>query len=77
MKDYAPNVQVYAVIQRRNVEPPLCFGAIYLIMVLELVNGNMNSDKYIEVLDECIWPVVAQHFATRRWTFQEDDVFAL
>ena len=36
MKDYAPNVHVYAVIERRNVEPPLCFGAVYLIMVLEL-----------------------------------------
>ena len=45
----------------------------YGVGTLKVVNGNMNSDKYIEVLDECLWPVVARHFANRRWTFQEDN----
>ena len=45
----------------------------YGIGTLKVVNGNMNSDKYIEVLDECLWPVVARHFASRCWTFQEDN----
>ena len=36
------------------------------------VEGNMNSEKYINVLDECLWPVAAKHFPTDRWTLQED-----
>ena len=40
---------------------------------LKVVNGNMNSDKYIEVLDECLCSLVPQHFANRRWTIQEDN----
>ena len=36
------------------------------------VEGNMNSEKYINVLDECLWPVVTKHFPTDRWTLQED-----
>jgi hypothetical protein len=28
------------------------------------VEGNMNSEKYINVLDECLWPVLTKHFPT-------------
>ena len=31
------------------------------------VEGNMNSEKYINMLDECLWPVVTKHFPTDRW----------
>ena len=37
------------------------------------VEGNMNSEKYINVLDECLWPVVTKHFPTDRWTLQENN----
>ena len=37
------------------------------------VGGNMNSEKYINVLDECLWPVVTKHFPTDRWTLQENN----
>jgi hypothetical protein len=41
---------------------------------LASVEGNMNFEKYINVLDECLWPVVTKHFPTDRWTLQEDNV---
>jgi hypothetical protein len=37
------------------------------------VDGNINTEKYISILDENLWPVVAQHFANRPWIFQEDN----
>jgi hypothetical protein len=33
----------------------------------------MNSEKYINVLDECLWPVLTKHFTSDRWTLQEDN----
>ena len=35
--------------------------------------GNMNTDKYISVLDDNLWPVVVRHFSDRPWIFQEDN----
>jgi hypothetical protein len=32
---------------------------------------NMNTDKYISVLDDNLWPVVVRHFSDRPWIFQE------
>jgi hypothetical protein len=29
------------------------------------VEGNMNSEKYISVLDDNLWPVIARHFSHR------------
>jgi hypothetical protein len=40
---------------------------------LQNVLGNMNSEKYINVLDEYLWPVVTKHLPTVRWTLQEDN----
>lgn len=37
------------------------------------VNGNMNSIKYINVLDENLWPVIARHFTVDPYIFQEDN----
>ncbi len=34
---------------------------------LEAVEGNINSEKYIEVLDTHLWPVVVKNFSTWRW----------
>ena len=33
----------------------------------------MNTDKYISVLDDNLWPVVVRHFSDRPWIFQEDN----
>ena len=35
------------------------------------VEGNMNSEKHINVLDESLWPVVTKHFPTDRWTLHK------
>jgi hypothetical protein len=29
---------------------------------LTIVNGSINAEKYREILDNKLWPVVAQHF---------------
>lgn len=40
---------------------------------LTQVDGNINSEKYISVLDANLWPVVARHFSNLPWTLQEDN----
>ena len=37
------------------------------------INGNMNSVKYIETLDNHLWSVVAKNFGNSAWIFQEDN----
>jgi hypothetical protein len=37
------------------------------------VEGNMNTEKYISVLDDNLWPVIARHFSNRLLIFQEDN----
>ena len=34
---------------------------------------NMNSAKYIEVLDTNLLPVIARYFVGERWYFQDDN----
>jgi hypothetical protein len=31
----------------------------------------MNSQKYIQTLDDNIWPVVTKHFGNNTWYFQD------
>ena len=31
------------------------------------VNVNINTERYISILDDNLWPVVAQHFRNRPW----------
>jgi hypothetical protein len=40
---------------------------------LVAIDGNMNTDKYISVLDDNLWPVVVRHFSDRPRIFQEDN----
>ena len=40
---------------------------------LEFIPGNTDSRKYIEVLDNNLWPVVAKNFPGKDWIFQEDN----
>jgi hypothetical protein len=43
---------------------------------LKPAHGNMNSEKYIEVLDECLWPVVVRRFGNHRCVFQRDNALS-
>ena len=51
---------------RQSAVSVLFWGCITYKGVGKLVpvEGNMNSEKYINVLDECLWPVVTKHFPT-------------
>lgn len=37
------------------------------------VDGHIDSQKYIEILDENLWPVVCKYFGGKRWFFQDDN----
>ena len=37
------------------------------------VVGNLNSTKYIELLDNSMWPVIVQVFVNRPFIFQDDN----
>ena len=43
------------------------------VEALTPVDGNFNTEKYISILDDNLWPIVAQHFGNRPWIFQEDN----
>jgi transposase len=45
----------------------------YGVGTLTAVDGNMNSDKYINILDNNLWPVIARHFPATDFIFQEDN----
>jgi hypothetical protein len=36
-------------------------------------DGNLNSSKYVELIDQYLWPVMAKHFQNNDWIFQEDN----
>ena len=37
------------------------------------VDGNINSQKYINILDTHLWPVIARHFPNNNYLFQDDN----
>ena len=39
---------------------------------LAVVDGNINSQKYIDILDTNLWPVIAKVFSAGQWIFQDD-----
>lgn len=38
-----------------------------------LVDGNITALKYIDILDEHLWPVIARHFSDKPYLFQDDN----
>ena len=45
----------------------------YGVGTLCQVNGNINAEKYISVLDSQLWPVIAHHFPDDSYVFQDDN----
>jgi len=37
------------------------------------VDGTINAAKYVEILDSCLWPVIARHFPDDNYCFQDDN----
>ena len=40
---------------------------------LKVLEGRINTKKYLGVLDECLWPTVQRYFAGGGCIFQEDN----
>ena len=45
----------------------------YGVGTLCQVNGNINPEKYISVLDSQLWPVIVHHFPDDSYVFQDDN----
>lgn len=45
----------------------------YGVGTLCLVNGNINAEKYISILENHLWPVISQHFSNKTYQFQDDN----
>lgn len=46
----------------------------YDVATLVIVDGHMNSEKYIDVLDGHLWVLIAKHFIDSSCLFQEENV---
>lgn len=47
----------------------ICYDGIG---TLTSVNGNINSEKYIDILENNLWPVIVRHFPHGNYVFQDD-----
>ena len=67
----------YCLNQRKTASKVSCmfWGCITYdgIGVLVPVDGNLNSTKYIELLDNSLWPVIVKVFGNRPFIFQDDN----
>ena len=45
----------------------------YGMGILKFVAGNMNSRKYIDTLDSCLWPVITKYMADKPWRYMDDN----
>ena len=37
------------------------------------VDGKINAQKYVDILEDNIWPVIARHFSRNNYLFQDDN----
>lgn len=61
-----------------NVKPKyeaMIWGSITFngVCTISDVRGNINSEKYQEILENNLWPVLARHFPTGSYLFQDDN----
>ena len=40
---------------------------------ITVVDGNINAQNNIDIIDEHLWPVVARYFLRNNYTFQDDN----
>lgn len=48
----------------------ICWNGVGTIT---LVNGNINAERYIQIVDTNLWPVVARHFPENNFIYQDDN----
>jgi hypothetical protein len=47
-----------------------CYSGVGTITPFD---GNLNTEKYISLLENNLWQVVVKHFGNDPWIFQDDD----
>ena len=45
----------------------------YGVGTITTVNGTINRHKYIKILEDNLWPVIARHFPEQDCLFQDDN----
>lgn len=48
----------------------ITFDGVGTVTVLD---GNINAQKYINIIDKQLWPVIARHFPRNNYIFQDDN----
>lgn len=48
----------------------ITFDGVGTVTVLD---GNINAQKYINIIDEQLWPVIARHFPRNNYIFQDEN----
>ena len=48
----------------------ICYSGVG---TLTPIDGNLNTEKYISLLENNLWQVVAKHFGNAPWIFQDDN----
>ena len=48
----------------------ICYEGVGTLVTID---GNIDSRKYVKVLDENLWPVVCKNFAGKQFIFQDDN----
>lgn len=46
---------------------------MHRVGTISAVDGNINADKYQQILDDNLWSVLAHHFSTGHCVFQDDN----
>ena len=61
--------------QRQRRVAVMVWGCITYsgVGTLCMVEGNINAQKYIDIIDEHLWPVIAQHYPNKPYRFQDDN----
>ena len=39
----------------------------------KFLEGNMKSRKYIDIVDNCLWPVITKYKADKPWRYMDDN----
>ena len=65
-------------VEARRAKP--CFSVMiwgcitwHGVGTITAVEGNINAQKYQQILDDNLWPVIAQHFPNDQYIFQDDN----
>lgn len=44
---------------------------------LTIVNGNINASKFIDIIENNVWPIIARHFTNNEYIYQDDNALSI